>query len=876
MNISQITEALQKVFHEDGARIVFWYDAAREFNDVLQSLNLADINLVRLDTFGALELKIRLEIEDRVGKYLIYAPFAEPAEKDSWLLDIRLYSRQFNADMASILLNELGLSHYALRGHIHERQAFFKNQDRVNRIKKWVRPDDTETELDIKMLAVLAKADTPDVFNILMKLLGELVNKEEGTLFESLKSWDDIEKYGLTECFWKLITSRFGYTEPNPSLNDLLIRLLVTDFANGLKGTLPQALRHLMLLNKTLALNASVFLSQWRGNVGNYESYNNLTQRIAAEMKMDEHLSAFDEKELLDVMTFELVERRIVRCLRDHLLDAGGIKLDEVKEVISRRRDGHWANPHIKISSEKDGNDYLTIYNAIESAAEILELRKTYSGGFSYPDAGAMYAVYIRELFRFDQLYRLFHEAADIVELKGWDILKEVHGVIETCYSSWFIDQLAVAWSNLLDRTDNDSLLRSWTIENVPNQQNFFVRNVEPVLKSSPQGKVFVIISDAFRYEAAEELAREINSKNRFKAVIESQLGVIPSYTLLGMAALLPHKIITCKQNENVDILVDDQPIASIDQRSKLLSNVQGIAIKAADLMAMNKDQGREFVKQLRVIYIYHNQIDATGDAAVSEAKTFNAVRTAIKEITALVSFIINSLNGSQVVITADHGFLYQESSPVQADKCDLVVKPAGLLKGKKRYLMGNNLGDAANVWYGTTSITAGTDTDMEFWIPKGANRFYFAGGARYIHGGAMLQEIVLPVVTVKELHGQAAERATIRKVEVSLLGSVRKIVNNVQRFDFIQTEAGGERILPRTLIASLRDGENLISNEASLTFDSQSSSMDDRKKSAKMMIKAGQYDKKKEYALVLRDAETKIEYLRVPLTIDLAFSNDF
>jgi len=240
------------------------------------------------------------------------------------------------------------------------------------------------------------------------------------------------------------------------------------------------------------------------------------------------------------------------------------------------------------------------------------------------------------------------------------------------------------------------------------------------------------------------------------------------------------------------------------------------------------------------------------------------------------VSFIINSLNGSHVVVTADHGFLYQESSPAQADKCDLVVKPSGLLKGKKRYLLGNNLGDAANVWHGTTRITAGTDTDMEFWIPKGANRFHFAGGARYIHGGAMLQEIVLPVVTVKELHGQAAERAVVRKVEVSLLGSVRKIVNNIQRFDFIQTEAVGERILPRTLIVSLRDGEELISNEESLTFDSQSSSMDDRKKSAKMMIKAGQYDKKREYALVLRDAETKIEYLRVPLTIDLAFSNDF
>jgi hypothetical protein len=51
---------------------------------------------------------------------------------------------------------------------------------------------------------------------------------------------------------------------------------------------------------------------------------------------------------------------------------------------------------------------------------------------------------------------------------------------------------------------------------------------------------------------------------------------------------------------------------------------------------------------------------------------------------------------------------------------------------------------------------------------------------------------------------------------------------------------------------------------------------MDDRKRTATITVKAGQYDKKHPYALVLRDVETKIEYLRIPMTIDLTFSNDF
>ena len=203
-------------------------------------------------------------------------------------------------------------------------------------------------------------------------------------------------------------------------------------------------------------------------------------------------------------------------------------------------------------------------------------------------------------------------------------------------------------------------------------------------------------------------------------------------------------------------------------------------------------------------------------------------------------------------------------------------MKPSGTLKAKKRYLLGNQLGDKVNVWHGNTHSTAGTKCDMEFWIPKGANCFHFVGGARFVHGGAMLQEIVVPVIMIKELRGEAAEKSAVRKVEVSLLGSVRKVVNNVQRFDFIQTDAVSARVQSRTVSVSLRDGETLISNEVAITFDSQSSSVEDRKKSVKLMVKAGQYDKKREYALVLRDAETMIEYMRIPIMIDLTFSNDF
>lgn len=869
----KLADNIRRIFEEEKYRIVFWNDGDREFEDDLDKLVLPGVTLLHLGKTGSLATKVLLELEDTNGKYLVYAPFPDPATEDDWLADIRLYSRTFRADQASIILDELNLANHAMRTHLGRYLAFFNNQERLQRLKKWVQPQDTEDDLDLKMIAVLARAEQPNAFSILMKLFGEIAKETNQAALIPTGGWVDIEKHGLAASFWKLMAGTFGYAEPKPTLTDLLIRLLVTDFALTLKSECPLSLRHFLLSQRSLALNASVFLSQWRSHMNHHASYNVLSTQMAKELKVEEQIIPLDEEALLEVMTFEVVERHIVRRLRDHLLAKVGFSLDAVLEVIRHRRDGHWTGLLSPIGEK--GYLYNVIYNAIETAGELLDFRQQNILGLSYPDAKAMYGAYVKELFRSDQLYRLFLEAADQVELKGYDVLKDLRTAIEDCYS-WFVDQMALAWGHFFDPGGGKGMLDQWSLPDVKNQQNFYASYVEPVLKTSPQTKVYVIISDAFRYEAAEELAREINGKYRLKADLESQLGVLPSYTALGMAALLPHSTIYYKENANTDIMVDEKPMASIEQRAKILSGFQGTAVRSEDLMAMNKDQGREFVKPWRVIYVYHNRVDATGDTAVSESKIFDAMRMAINDIFALVSFIINSLNGSLVVATADHGFLYQEKIPEDSDKSGLSTKPAGTLKSKKRYLLGTDLGDEKNVWHGNTSVTAGTHNSLEFWIPKGANRFHFAGGARYIHGGAMLQEIVVPVMIVKELRGQAKEKSVIRRVEIAVLGSINKVVNNVQRFEFIQADAVSERVLPRKLSVSLRDGEELISNEAILTFDSKSSSMDDRKRSATITVKAGQYDKKHQYALVLRDVETKIEYLRIPMIVDLTFSNDF
>jgi PglZ domain len=89
----------------------------------------------------------------------------------------------------------------------------------------------------------------------------------------------------------------------------------------------------------------------------------------------------------------------------------------------------------------------------------------------------------------------------------------------------------------------------------VPNQHEFYQHHIQRRLAEAENRKAFVIISDAFRYEAAQELTQALNGKYRFEAELTSQLGVLPSYTALGMAALLPHTSLTYKRDGDILVL---------------------------------------------------------------------------------------------------------------------------------------------------------------------------------------------------------------------------------------------------------------------------------------------------------------------------------
>jgi hypothetical protein len=264
------------------------------------------------------------------------------------------------------------------------------------------------------------------------------------------KAWQDIAANDLTPAFWALVQAQLGYADASPSLRDLLLRILVTDFCRNLDGDAPRQLAHFVLPDRTLAANASVFVAHWRSDIAHFGNYNALARAAAQELDLAGLLAGFSAEQLTDCMTFEDVELRVVQDLKQRIVSGAGANMDVVHALIARRRDGHWANPLLASANERT-RALAACYDALSAAADFFSLKASHAAGFSFPDAGAAFAQYRDELFRFDQLYRHFHTAADAVEPTGWAVLHGLRETIEGVYSGWFIPQLSTAWAKVME-----------------------------------------------------------------------------------------------------------------------------------------------------------------------------------------------------------------------------------------------------------------------------------------------------------------------------------------------------------------------------------------------------------------------------------------
>ncbi|EAM48199.1 BREX-1 system phosphatase PglZ type A (plasmid) [Crocosphaera watsonii WH 8501] len=829
-----ISQALHKLFERH--RIVFWYDPEKELRSDFEKLELADIEKIYINNneFG---IKYRVLRQQPQQKFLLYHEGKEPDYLDNWLLDVQLAQGKFSTDQVSLWLTELELG-LEFTDVIESYSEFFRSNKRREALKQLLQPQDTKTIIRLKMFAVCTTAE-PRLDSILERLLEEYAQDKN----EKIKLCDRTQ---LTEFLWQQMKQVYGYCSPQLSIKDFVIELFKSCYTTAVEK------------QGTLTGDAIVFLNRWKDSRQFEQSFEDLSHQCAEILKIEEKLNQRDYQELLEIDYFRLIDQKIIHDLVKAVSNRT-IATHEVTNIVRQRKQGHWYG------------EFEHFYEAINYGSQFIHVLD--EANLSIESIKDGFEKYCQSWFKLDQLYRkfIFH----VNTSANPTLTEQLSEQIENLYSNHYLLKLNNHWQVMIDS------IEKWQSIEMPSQRRFFLKWVEPFLKKDK--KVCVIISDALRYEIGDELVSLIRQEDRYEATLDAAVTLLPSYTQLGMAALLPHDTLEIIDHPQAIVDVDGYSSQGTENRRKILEKAfekrqkKATVIQAKDLINLNGDESRSLFREHDVVYVYHNRIDNIGDKLATEEQVFEAVENTCSDLIRLIKKLTGA-NASNLLITADHGFIYQHRAIADSDFSHAEVNGNKVIKENRRFIIGQELKESE----GLRKFKAkdiGLVGELEMQIPKSINRLRIKGsGSRFVHGGATLQEIIIPVVKVNK-----KRRGDLSTVQVEIIRNSNSTITSGQlAVTFYQQEPSTDKVQPRILKAGIytQTGE-LISDLHDLTFDSASENPREREFQLRFILTSTANNINNQEVFLrleekLTDTSHFTEYKSVPYTIRRSFTSDF
>lgn len=851
MDMKQVISALTELFNEplkdeEERKIVFWTDYDKEFIEEFKKVQIANVKVVHLNDNNQFYIKYLLEEEDTTSSYLIYTNLNLDS-RDNWLFDTVLYSKKFYADKLSLIMNDLQIDS-SLRPIIEKYKKFFNSKERTKKFKDLSIQYYTEENIELAMMNVICKTPSVDFEPVLRKVLMDTLEDSENRYLIDLESFFNIAT------FWDYVERYYDYKRKQKSLNTLFIHLAVTAFSQTIKEKyLTDYSKYIAEYNKT---NAFVFIDHWMNHKTDYKKFNEYINLIEKEIKLPETIQQLPVEVFVEAEVFPYIDRAIIIYITNSLFEKHE-DYDRYIEFINIRRTKHFF--------EKYRNTYEALYYAVKMQA----FQKRYEYGLPQGRAIDIYKSYVNEYYKMDYYYRKFYIAYD-AEFNN-ELMYKLKDFVESLYTTWYMGELSTNWSKVV----HDELKDKWELPGIINQQKFYSSFISSHVDKNE--RAFIIISDALRYEIGVELQERINLETPGTTKLDSMLSVIPSVTKLGMAALLPHNN-RLEIDRDGNVLVNGERSSGLENRNKILKLKveESIAIHFENILNMNKAERRETIKGKKLIYIYHDTIDAIGDNASTEIDTFDAVQQAIDQLSEIVRIIRNDLSGTNIYITSDHGFIYQRE-PLEVT--DFMQKEAiEVIDSSRRYILSYEEKEATGQQVIDLSSILFNDSKIYAYVPNATMRYRIqGGGANFVHGGASLQEIVVPLLYIKNKRADQRGAKEVKKVEITLTSTTNRITNSIFSLQFFQTEKIADKIIPRTVVAYMADEDGeILSNEEIIIGDLTTEDPKERVFTIQFALKNQKYDRNKTYYLIMKDTQEDEIIEKVPFTINLGIISDF
>lgn len=839
-------------------RIIFWKDEDQEFEYVFDQIELENVKKAKLDGFNSFEIKKLLSNDDLGSNYLVYSPISYSKIEGNWLRNIELYSEEFRSDLTSIRMSELNADETEqMRKAVKLYSKFFDNKQRMTKLQKLTGHYEHPKQLHLDVMAVLCEAEKGAIGPIIQQVFSDNLDAPYNSALMN------IFEYGSREAFIKMISSYTGSpVDVTPKLEEIAAYILISALALHVDPNVLKGLGD--YISGSRNENDHSIVHEWMTS-GDKEKYLELARHIEWKLNLLKLFEQANVDSLLASDVFPALDEALLKRYFDEISEHV-FKVNEIFNSVEEKRTQAWFDL------------FRDFYDCLYFAAKMEEFRQKYSNGFHFTKPEEVWKFYQKEAYQMDSWYRKFRLAYQSALQQNneqlEDSLRQAAEVIENLYSNWFLSELMENW---IDTAGADYTNLGY-VSNIPRQKNFYREQVSRDNKSAK--RVAVIVSDALRYEVAAELRDELVKQTNGTAYLTARQSVFPSITKFGMAGVLNwYKPSIALNNGVPEVLLDGAHVRSTAERQKRLQTQDGKqvlkagAIQAEDFKDMKSGERRAYMKDKDVIYIYYNKIDKVGHDGPKEA--FPACETSINELRSLVQTLVKD-RVTEVLITADHGFLYTAEPLKEMNKVSREVLSQDAYEYGRRYILAPSDTKAKFL------LPVKMDKEYEGealigFTPRDISRIKIAGSRdNYVHGGLSLQEVMVPVIQFNnKTRSSNKDFAERESATLQLLTATHKISNMNFMLQFYQPVPVGDKVLPSKYQISMQDENGtIVSDVKEVIADFDSPNAIYRQVKVQFNLKPSQYDKSKTYKLVISNG--KDMPVEEHFTIDVFASDDF
>jgi hypothetical protein len=470
-----------------------------------------------------------------------------------------------------------------------------------------------------------------------------------------------------------------------------------------------------------------------RLRTGHPDAYVALADRVEEELGLKN--AKLPPGALGSIDTFRFEERALLRHAGEMISNG---KFGEALSLVADREQSFWLDRDVSRRAQWEATRRMAELGNV--ALEVREAVRKTSG-----DAAAWLDAYVSKdgWFRLDQAQRRLEAWVANVdeepEERPLGVVRRAHE--DTCHA------MAEGFTKALVKA-------GWTVPGALHQTRVW----SEVVAARPKPVAYFLV-DAMRFEMGVELAERLPKTSEVS--VRAAVGALPSITPIGMAALQPGasaSFSVVDQGGKLGARIDDNFLPDLATRKKhATARVPKLVDLALDeLLSLQPSKLAKKIDGAQVVIVRSQEIDHAGEMGF----TFQA-RQVMDTVIDNLARAIRKLAAAGVehaVVSADHGHLFFANDRDESMRTDA---PGGnTLELHRRCWIGRGGATSAGC-VRVAASSLGYASDLEFVFPAATGVFKAGGDLAFHHGGPSLQELVVPVLTVRTKVRESAPPST-------------------------------------------------------------------------------------------------------------------